>query len=254
MRAYLTIRDQPAYRRDAFEAGLRAVGFELSNVIPRQPAVDDVLVIWNRYAGHDETAKRFERAGARVLVVENGYLGREWRGDYWYAISQNRHNGAGQWPQGGPERWDSWGVDLAPWREKGEHVLILLQRGIGVPPVAQPADWERRVRGMLATNRPVRLRGHPGEKRPHDTLYDDLRGAWCAITWGSGAALKALAAGVPVFYGFDQWIGADAARAFTGDVSEPFTGDRLPMFRRLAWAMWRLDEIERGLPFRELLC
>lgn len=254
MRAYLTLRPKPEYRREAFAAGLAAAGYQVSNCVPQDPKPDDVLVIWNRYAHYDDLARRFERKGARVLVAENGYLGREWRGNAWYSISLSRHNGAGQWPAGGAERWDSWGVDLSPWRKEGEHVLVLLQRGIGVSPVAQPANWRQTVQGMLTTDRPVKFRGHPGEKHPHHTLYDDLNGAHCVITWGSGAALKALAAGVPVYYGFDQWIGAEAGKQFAGDVSTPFLGDRLPMFRKLAWAMWRLDEIESGLPFRGLLC
>lgn len=254
MRAFLTLRAKPEYRRDAFAAGLEAAGYQVSNCVPHDPQPDDVLVIWNRYAHYDDLAKRFERKGAKVLVAENGYLGRDWGGNAWYSISGSRHNGAGHWPDGGPGRWDSWGVELSPWREQGGHVLVLLQRGIGVSPVAQPASWRQTVEGMLATNRPVKYRGHPGEKRPHGTLYDDLDGAHCVITWGSGAALKALAAGIPVFYGFEQWIGAPAGKPFTGKVEDPFLGDRLPMFQRLAWAMWRLDEIENGDPFRGLLC
>ena len=232
-------------------AGLEAAGYKIGGSPPQRPEPDDVLVIWNRYGTNHEVANRFERCGAGVLVVENGYLGREWLGDHWYSISLGRHNGGGIWPRGGSERWDSLGVDLKPW-QRGENVVVLLQRGIGVAPVAQPADWERTVREKLRTDRRIIWRGHPGEKKPHETLYLDLEDAHCVVTWASGAALKALVRGVPVFYGFHDWIGRDAASLFTGDISEPFYGDRLGMFRKLAWAQWSLQEITAGLPFQML--
>lgn len=84
-------------------------------------------------------------------------------------------------------------------------------------------------------------------------LQDDLANAWAVATWGSGAALKALLMGVPVFHAFPQWIGKAAARPFRCPIEEPFLDDRLPMFRRLAWAIWSADEIARGEPFRCLL-
>ena len=85
-------------------------------------------------------------------------------------------------------------------------------------------------------------------------LEDDLRDAWACITWGSGAALKALTLGIPVFHGMPNWIGAGAALPMHADLEHPARGDRLPAFRRLAWAMWNLQEIESGEPFRRLLC
>lgn len=251
MKAACLIRSQPQYRRDAFIAGLEAAGYTITSNASN-PTPDDALVIWNRYGQNDQLAKRYEAAGAAVYVVENGYLGRDWRDEHWYSISLNRHNGGGIWPRGGSERWDSWSVPLKPWRKDGRHVLVLLQRGIGVAPVAQPGDWRQRVERTLQTDRPIKWRGHPGEKHPHGTLYDDLADAYCCVTWASGAALKALLQGVPVFYGFPDWIGKDAASLFTGDISEPFRGDRLGMFRRMAWAQWSLPEISAGEPFRRL--
>ena len=36
-------------------------------------------------------------------------------------------------------------------------------------------------------------------------------------------------------------------------LADPFLGDRLPAFHRLAWAQWTVDEISTGAPFRHLL-
>src|SRR4030067_690892 len=72
--AYLLVRDLPPYRRDAFAAGLQAVGCTVVTKPPSQPCSRDVLIIWNRYGPNHLLARHFENAGAAVIVAENGYL------------------------------------------------------------------------------------------------------------------------------------------------------------------------------------
>jgi len=253
MRARCLIREQPAYRRDAFAAGLEAAGYRICARIA-DPGPDDIAVIWNRYGVGEATARQIEAAGGRTLVCENGYLGRDWRGGHWYAISLTHHNGAGTWYPGGPERWDGWNVDLAPFRDGTGDILVLPQRGIGPRGVAMPADFRQRAMAAIGGNA-WRWRPHPGELTPPVTLDEDLSKAGLVVTWGSGAALKALAAGVPVAHLFERWIGAPAARLGRDGVERPRRCERarLEMFRRLAWAMWRVEEIANGEPFRHLL-
>lgn len=254
MRAFVTLRPQPCYRSEAFEAGFRACGYEVHKHLEHKPQPGDVLLIWNRYAHFDSAAKEFERRGLPVLVAENGYLGREWNGGFWYAMARNHHNGGGSWPVGDTDRWRDLGLQIRPWRREGKHVLVLAQRGIGAEGVRQPNDWLRAATARLhqMTRRQVIVRQHPGENggRP---LEADLADAWCCVTWGSGAAIKSLMAGVPVFHGFPRWIGAPAAAPFGGDIEKPFLGDRLPMFERLIWAQWSLPEIRSGRAMRWLL-
>jgi hypothetical protein len=63
------------------------------------------------------------------------------------------------------------------------------------------------------------------------------------VTWGSGAAIKALMMGIRVESHMPNWIGEQ----------DNTDEGRLAMFRRLAWANWRLSEIESGQAFRWLL-
>jgi hypothetical protein len=251
LKAYVALREQVHYRRAAFSSGLSAVGYAVSYVLPCRPNPEDVLVIWNRYGGGERAALTFEKAGAKVLVAENGYLGKDWLDDTWYAIAHGQHNGAGRWPTGGPERWDSLGVELAPMRG-GSEVVLLPQRGIGPAGVAMPRDWTDRTYARLrGRGLRVRVRQHPGT-RECVPLERDLGKASAVVTWGSGAALKALVMGVPVFYDFPQWIGGPAASRFTDDLT-PCVDARLEMFRRLAYAQWRIGEIADGTAFRHLL-
>lgn len=250
--AALTLRPPLHYRREVFAEGLGRIGYAVGS--PRShPQPADLLVLWNRNRAWEHLARVYEQAGARVIVAENGYLGRDAEGGQLYAMALRQHNGAGVWPSGDDCRWDVLGIELAPWRTGGEEIVVLPQRGIGAPGVAMPRSWATSVVTRLrkVTRRPVRIRPHPGKDRPDPAA--DLEHAFAAVTWGSGAGLKAIVHGVPVFHELRAWIGATAARYGIDDIENPFRGDRLPMLRRLAWAQWTLEEIRSGAAFAALL-
>ena len=256
-RAAVLSQWRPPYNGDRFASGLRALGYQVSDKADPRPTAGDVLVIWNRLGFFEPAAVRYEAAGAHVIVVENGYLGRQWRGSTWYAMARGEHNGCGTWPAADPQRWQSFGIDLPPWDTQGHEIVILAQRGIGSGAVRQPQGWSESARRWLikTTSRPIRVRSHPGSQKakPPVTLERDLSNAWAVVTWGSSAGLSAITLGIPVFHGLAGWIGATAARPFGHDIEDPFRGDPAPMFHRLATAMWSVEEIESGEAFRKLL-
>lgn len=245
------LRTDVRARYEAFDAGLRRCGFDVG-LKPGEPREGDVLVIWNRHRFAQE-ATRYERVGAKVIVAENGWLNRSPGNGKMIALCLGHHNGAGQWSDGPEDRWAPLGIELRPWREDGDHILVLGQRGIGEHGVAQPRRWaEDTVARLRAkTKRPVILRLHPGNAEPPPE--PDWSNVWAAVTWASGAGIKAIVAGVPVFHGLPTWIGAGAARHGFDNIEKPYLGDRLPMLRRLAWAQWSLDEITTGEPVARLL-
>lgn len=267
MRAVCTLRSPPTYRRDVFCAGLEAAGYKLHDRVAT-PKPDDVLVTWNRYGEWHREALRWEQHGARVIVAENGYLGKQWADDSWYALSLWHHAGKGVWPysdvrgteqrSAGPEvdtafadRWDSIGVNLLPWRPDGGEVIILHQRGIGEPGIKSPHQWHELMRARI---KKARVRVHPGAGNTIE-LEHDVRDASAVVTWASGAALRCMAWGIPVWYDMHGWIGESAARhvRLYGDLPPVRDDDaRLLMFRRLAWAQWRLEEIGSGKAFAAL--
>lgn len=231
MRAWVNLRHQSSERAAAFRDGLEKLGYEVQQGIPTGP--DDLFVTWNRIGDGDRAATMCEREGRPVLVCENATWGNHLAGRQWLTLARSRHNTAGMFPMGGAERWDELGIELAPWRAGGETVVIG-QRGIGAPPTAMPRDWLNKQQG--------RLRPHPGRGTPKP-LEDDLAKAGKVITWGSGAAVKALMWGIPVESHMPNWI-AEQDNTDAG---------RLEMFRRLAWAQWTLAEIESGEAFEWLL-
>jgi hypothetical protein len=168
-----------------------------------------------------------------VIVTENATWGNDFAGKSWYTLARNYHNVSGMYPVGGPERWDELGVQLDPFRTSGE-TIILASRGIGPAAYRMPRDWPQRQQG--------RIRAHPGrgEGRP---LHEDLANCGRVITWGSGAAVKALMWGIPVESRQPDWIAAQ----------NNSVAGRLQMFRTLAWAQWTHEEIASGEPFARLL-
>lgn len=229
--------------------GFKAAGYEIAEQIAK-PERGDVLLVWSRQGGYHEQACEFERRGGTVVVAENGYLGKGWRGGEWVSLAIGQHAGAGRWPDLGPSRWDAWDVELQPWRCDGLETVILGQRGFGSPQVRSPDRWAEQVQARIGG----RIRQHPGTGQAKP-LADDLADAREVVTWNSGAALQALLLGVPVWFDFPQWIGAGAARPLSAWGGEPLRDDaaRLHMFRRLAWAMASLDEIRTGEPIARLL-
>lgn len=243
-------RTSDYYRRDEFCRGLRRHGFVLADKHLRDPAPEDVLLIWNRNRNVEDVAARYERAGARVIVAENGYLGQPPGGGKFYALALGHHNGGGSWFVGDGVRFD---IPEQPWRARGDHILLLPQRGIGSPGVRMPNGWLGGVTKRLAavTGRPVRVRLHPGHKKLDPA--PDFVDCHAAVTWGSGAGIKALQAGIPVFHEFERWIGGVAGSRLGGDVESCNMPDRAELWRRVSWAQWALDEISSGEAFDRLL-
>lgn len=237
LRAWLNLRRTLPERISIFQEGLERLGYQVMLGVSSEPGKDDVLVTWNRIGQGEHVARQFEARGLPVIVAENAAWGNSFAGDHWYSLALNHHNTAGRFPIGGPERWDILGMDLAPWRTSGE-TIILPQRGIGHPPVAMPRDWPQ----SAYRRHGGRVRPHPG-RNPGKPLEDDLEGVGLAVTWGSGAAIKALIMGVQVISEMPDWIGTQ----------NNTDAGRLEMFRRLVWAQWRMKEIASGEAFRRLL-
>ena len=255
MRALSLIRKDIHYRRDAFNAGLEAAGFTLADKIT-DPKPDDVLLIWNKYGGYYEHACHFEAHGAKVIVAENCPLGNDWRNGVWYSLALHDITMVGgQWPDGPQSRWDSWNVELAQWQD-GNEIVILGQRGIGSPNAKCPEDWAVK----LQQKHGWRVRMHPGTSKlipnregvPFDK---DLCNAAAVVTWGSSAAIRALTMGIAVYYSAPEFAAAQCCTPISEYPVPPMRDHaaRLAMFRRLAWAMWNLDEIASGEPIKRLI-
>lgn len=232
MRVYLNLRHWVSERANAFQDGLKRLGYtDIHLGIGR----GDLLVTWNRIQAADRMANECERSDIPVIVAENASWGAAVPGQ-WLHITRTRHNTADLYQVGSTKRWDGLEVPLAPWRTGGHgETVVLAQRGIGAPPTAQPPHWVQTQAG--------RVRPHPGRMPSGRPLREDLAKAGKVITWGSAAAVQAAIWGIPVESHMPNWI---------GEQNNTDAG-RLAMLRRMAWAQWNLEEISSGRAFAHLL-
>lgn len=244
MRALNLLRNGPHYRKEAFAAGLKAAGYTLTDSLPR-PQACDALLIWNRYGAHAEFARMFEAAGAKIFVAENSPLPVQ---DAYSIARDHVAMTGGLIYTGLGDRFAKLGINLLPWRSWNGGPVIMAQRQIGHPTVASPANWAETVRAKIGG----RIRQHPGTG-PAVPLEEHLADASCVVTWSSAAAIRALILGVPVWHAHPAFVGAPASRMLTQWRIVPHRMDdaaRLQVMQRLAWAVWTLDEITAGEPFK----
>ena len=239
-RAVIRLRKDPAYRREAFEAGFKRLGYTVTDGSRDNrewaPASDDVLLIWNRKQGVDEKlADTWEARGGVVVVAENGYLQRVDKS--MFAVSVHAHNGAGWAPVGPEDRFTRLGFPLKDPVVRDGYVLVIGQRGIGSRQMASPALWaEKQVAGMRGVN--VKLRPHPGNFCPKVPLLDDLAGAKAVRIWSSSAGVLALVEGLPVSFCAPHWVCAGE--------------NREAALHRMSWSQWSVDEVASGEPFARM--
>lgn len=234
-RAEIRIRREPYYRSDAITQGMKRLGFE---IVPRAvPAPGNVLVLWNRKAGRDDTdATAMEAAGGKVLVIENGYLQKVDK--TMYAVSLSEHHTGG--PVGDTDRFGPLGFE--PRHQEATpfgFVLVCGQRGIGSPAMASPPQWaEKQAAWLRRCGLTARVRPHPGNHAPKTPLKADLMGAGACHVWSSNAGVLARVLGYPVTSWAPHWI---------------CEGPREAAMQRMAWSQWSVPELATGEPFARLL-
>jgi hypothetical protein len=259
--AFVGIREQPVYRRGAFVEGLKSIGYDVRIGTPDRYDAETVYVSWNRYSSGHDICSRAEAAGGIALIAENAYVGingssphdSECRDSY--ALAPSYHNDSRYVRDGGPERWAALGIELKPWRGRGDHILICANRSFGTPGRVMPADWAGQAERCLRTltKREIRTRPHPGNAPPRKPLVEDLAGAWCVVQWHSSAGVHALIAGIPVICCAPAWICKGAAGSELSQIESPPMPERLPAMERLAWGQWTVAEIASGEAFRAVL-
>lgn len=182
-----------------------------------------------------------------------------------------------------PNRWtkisQAFDLGLRDYRSDGTHVLMCLQRdgGWSMGPISV-IDWTLQTLTQLRqhTNRPIRIRPHPGDKKGmrhcqelerltkihnirdvsmsiNEDYCRDLKHAWAVVNHNSSPGVGALIEGVPVFQ-------TDAARSQCREVANtdlsrienPQLFDREPWLHRISQFHWSWEEIRDGTAWRHM--
>ena len=162
-------------------------------------------------------------------------------------------------------------LQLKPWRVAGSHILLCLQRNGGWSMGGfDVIDWVTNTVAEIRkyTNRPIRLRPHPGDKHAisyveqyikksqstnisisnvGSQLTEDLIDCWAVVNYNSSPAVGAAIEGVPIFV-------TDAARSQCREIAitdlsqieNPVLLNRQPWIERISQFHWNFAELQSG--------
>lgn len=213
----------------------------------KRPA--DVHVVWGQFLDALDIVPYAVERGETVVNIDNGWI-KPGRGGTtgFYRLTVN-----GPAPRLVPrlpaDRIERVGVDLAPWRTNGRHVLLCMPGPhYGAPWGISSAAWcaDIRARIAAATDRPVVVR----DKGCHRPLAEDLRRAWCVVTFASSCAVEAIVAGVPVFCA--PGCAAEPVARTDLELERPVMPDRDEWLASIAGQQFLVPEITRGDAWRFL--
>jgi len=179
-----------------------------------------------------------------------------------------------------PERWQQISRDLnivlKDYRTTGEHILLCLQRNGGWSMGnLHVVDWAAEVILTLRehTDRPIRVRPHPGDKHAlsylgsfdqlahlnvhlslaNTLLCDDLKNCWAAVNFNSSPVVGAAIEGVPIFV-LDTAKSqcAEIANTDLARIETPTLFDRQPWLERISMFHWNFNELQTGACWRHM--
>ena len=178
---------------------------------------------------------------------------------------------------GDDERWKKFNIELQPWKQTGNNIIICGQhtrshQWRNNPPMSKCFDNQiTEIRKY--TDRPIIIRPHPRNQVIIDTkkykdvkivgpvrdrkTYDDtdlaerLKTAWAVVSHSSNPAMTAVFSGIPVYVS-EASLSYDVGNSTFQNIDNPNMPDRKQRANKLAYTEWWTDEIAQGLPWQRI--
>lgn len=269
---YGALNSKPVF--EAFEHSLRSA----DHTIVYNDLNADVAVIWSvlfhgRMAGNKPVWDCYRKAGRNVIVLEVGGIK---RGTTWKVglngINRNAYFG----PSGMDDlRSRKLGLELKPWRQDGEYILICGQHDKslqwqGMPPMSK---WVMNTIDQLQMHYdyPIIFRPHPRcklpdierqyknvyrqEPMPVANTYDDFDMQFSnikyTVSWSSNPGIHSVIEGVPAHVS-PYSLAFDVGCPHLLMVDNPNMPDRQQWLNDYAHTEWTVEEISQGIPLKNL--
>ena len=240
----------------------------------------DVAVIWSvlwqgRMAKYRQIWDTYRNKNKPVVVVEVGGIKRN---ETW-KIGINGINREADFANDivDGERWKKFNIDLKPWRQTGEDIIICGQHTSSHqwrnnPPMS---EWfEKQIIGIRKyTDKPITIRPHPRNQvtmdvkkyknvrivrpQPDRSTYDDtdlaerLKTAWAVVSHSSNPAMTAVFSGVPVYVS-EASLSHEVGNKSFENINDPHMPDRQQWANKLAYTEWWIEEIQQGQPWQRI--
>tara|TARA_B100000579_G_scaffold352243_1_gene306596 strand:+ start:867 stop:1745 length:879 start_codon:yes stop_codon:yes gene_type:complete len=241
----------------------------------------DVAVIWSvlwqgRMANYQKIWQDYRSKNKPVIVIEVGGIKRNetWK----IGINGiNREADFANQQVGDNERWKKFNIELQPWKQTGNNIIICGQhtrshQWRNNPPMSKWFDNQiTEIRKY--TDRPIIIRPHPRNHVIIDTkkykdvkivgpvrdrkTYDDtdlaerLKTAWAVVSHSSNPAMTAVFSGIPVYVS-EASLSYDVGNSTFQNIDNPNMPDRKQWANKLAYTEWWTDEIAQGLPWQRI--
>jgi hypothetical protein len=265
---YGALNSKPVFA--AFEQSL----LDRSYTVVESDMHSDVAVIWSvlwngRMLGNKPVWNYYRKTGRPVIVLEVGGIQRS---TTWKVGLNGINQAADYTPQGNDNtRAKQLGLQLKPWRTKGEYILICGQHNKSLQWTNQPpmSKWFLDTYDTIRSysDRPIVFRPHPrcrlehierGLKNVHrqepcliKNTYDDFDltfdRVWATVSWSSNPGIHSIIEGVPAIVGPDSLAYTVAEHDLT-NIENPRQLDRTQWLNDYAWTEFTVEEIANGIP------
>ena len=215
--------------------------------------------------------------GKPLIVIETPLLGRTITDNHEYHRVGLNHfmRGLGDFKnENSPsDRFEKLGLEIKPWRKKGNHILIVGQNMFDASLFG--IDFELWVKNTIQhlrryTDRTILFRDHPENKDQmknliekynwwnvsysnEGTINDDLKNAHCTVAYTSGSSIDSILAGVPVIPCNECNFVWSISSHQLSEIENPKLGEREQLLYDLAYAQWSVEEIKQGKPWHHLI-
>ncbi|MHB1086130.1 MAG: hypothetical protein ACYCZ0_00085 [Minisyncoccota bacterium] len=209
------------------------------------------------------------RAGVHTVLLDKGYNRGKASGpvrgwEYWRVAVDAHHPTAHLMSVNHPsDRAEKLEIDLQPWREAGDHILIAGSSAkyhafYGLKePTTFVKDVVRELRAI--TDRPIVYRPKPSWRDAvqlrkarysgaSESIADVLANAWATVTHGSNACFESVVAGVPCII-LGEGVAKPLSSTSVQDINAPrlaSEADRLQWINNLSYRQWTQAEMYSG--------
>lgn len=220
-----------------------------------------------------------KRSGKHTIIVDSNLFNykEKYHPTFYYRYSMD-----GVFPTTGNYFWDHidsnrWkqisrdlNLSLKDWRKSGNHILVCTQRNGGWSMRGlSVVDWLNQTVSEIRkyTDRPIVVRGHPGDKEAKrylgsirqnmwtlsnsqsESIMEDLANAHAVVTYNSTPGVAASIEGIPAFITDPYPNTSQAFEVGNYDLSKietPELKERQAWIEKLSMCHWKFDEISNG--------
>lgn len=225
---------------------------------------------------------RLEIFGSHRIFVDSNILHYSNKEHNWHRYSLNSvypNTGIYFFQQIDKSKWEKYShsnnVMLKPWREEGNHILLLAQRPKGWNMNGHNQElWVDNTITEIRkhSDRPIVLRMHPGDGTrfeqisvfkskygnsiiisENENIRQDLENCWAVVGYNSTPNVVAAIEGIPVFLTDPEksWA-ADIANTNLSDIETPTMPDRTEWVHKIANIHWSNYQVQSGLLWNQI--